>query len=146
MAVASAPIFTICDAATIRESLLHVLGAGINRAWRNTFPATLGSYVAMQIHVRELGPGEDVTLLVTITNADGSDASIPSFETSLSELSYQVADVTIPFSFPFILDARELPIARPGDYKMTLSINGVEASSIYFDSAPFEVIGSGIPV
>jgi len=36
----------LCDAATIREGLLHFLGGPISRIWRPTMPAPLGIAVA----------------------------------------------------------------------------------------------------
>jgi hypothetical protein len=41
----------LCDSATVREGLLHVLGGGITRLWRGTVPAplnvALAGFVAM---------------------------------------------------------------------------------------------------
>jgi hypothetical protein len=37
----------ICDAASVREGLLHVLGGGITRVWRQDLPAALGVALAV---------------------------------------------------------------------------------------------------
>ena len=37
----------ICDAASVREGLLHVLGGGITRIWRQDLPAALGVALAV---------------------------------------------------------------------------------------------------
>ena len=37
----------ICDAASVREGLLHVLGGGITRIWRQELPAPLGVALAV---------------------------------------------------------------------------------------------------
>lgn len=41
----------LCDAATVREGLLHVLGGGITRLWRDQLPAPLGVTLALVIDV-----------------------------------------------------------------------------------------------
>lgn len=37
----------ICDAASVREGLLHMLGGGITRIWRQDLPAALGVALAV---------------------------------------------------------------------------------------------------
>lgn len=41
----------VCDAATVREGLLHVLGGGITRLWRTELPAPLGVALAVTIEM-----------------------------------------------------------------------------------------------
>jgi hypothetical protein len=45
----------LCDAATVREGLLHVLGGGLTRLWRAELPAPLGVTLALSV---ALGEGE----------------------------------------------------------------------------------------
>ena len=39
----------LCDSATVREGLLHVLGGGINRLYRSELPAPLGVALALLV-------------------------------------------------------------------------------------------------
>jgi len=39
----------LCDAATVREGLLHVLGGGITRLWRPALPAELATKLAVLV-------------------------------------------------------------------------------------------------
>lgn len=57
----------VCDAATVREGLLHILGGGITRLWREQLPAPLGVTIALMIAVghEELGTPIDVRLVLT---------------------------------------------------------------------------------
>ena len=57
----------VCDAATVREGLLHILGGGITRLWREELPAPLGVTIALMIAVdhAELGTPIDVRLVLT---------------------------------------------------------------------------------
>lgn len=41
----------VCDAATVREGLLHGLRGGITRLWRSELPAPLGVAVALTIEM-----------------------------------------------------------------------------------------------
>lgn len=43
----------LCDYATVREGLLHILGGGITRIWRDTLPAPLGAALSVQIEMRQ---------------------------------------------------------------------------------------------
>ena len=65
----------LCDAATVREGLLHVLGAGITRLWRAELPAPLAVMLAIvaevpretllqphELHIRVVAPDDEVVV------------------------------------------------------------------------------------
>lgn len=56
----------LCDSATIREGLLHVLGGGITRVWRPALPAPLGvAFVCLiALEPDECGQLHEVHLLI----------------------------------------------------------------------------------
>lgn len=56
----------LCDAATVREGLLHVLGGGITRIWRPVLPAPLGVVLATVIDIdpSEVGPPHEIHVTV----------------------------------------------------------------------------------
>ncbi len=43
----------LCDHATVREGLLHVLGGGITRIWRDSLPAPLGVALTLQLQMTQ---------------------------------------------------------------------------------------------
>lgn len=43
----------LCDAATVREGLLHILGGGITRLWRGTLPAPMNVVLAVQLRMSQ---------------------------------------------------------------------------------------------
>ena len=58
----------LCDAATVREGLLNVLGAGITRLHREQFPAAMGTQLALLLHSNAKEMGKPHKLLITITH------------------------------------------------------------------------------
>jgi len=70
----------LCDAATVREGLLHILGGGITRIWRRELPAPMGLTLALLVRVPqdlarvpheirvELRDGEGVQVALSVTS------------------------------------------------------------------------------
>lgn len=59
------------DSATVREGLLHVLGGGITRLWRNRYPADLNVALAMMIAMSPTEANNDHVLQATVSGTDG---------------------------------------------------------------------------
>ena len=62
----------LCDAATVREGLLHILGGGITRLNRPSFPAPLGAALALQISVHPTEASVSHRVEAIIQGEDGS--------------------------------------------------------------------------
>lgn len=65
----------LCDAATVREGLLHVLGAGITRLWRPDLPATFGLALACVLDVAPEDTGSMHEARVVIFGPEGERVS-----------------------------------------------------------------------
>ncbi len=61
----------LCDAATVREGLLHLLGGAVTRIWRTGLPATLNVDLALVIALEEGQLDIPHQVELTIANADG---------------------------------------------------------------------------
>lgn len=61
----------LCDAATVREGLLHAIGGGVTRLWRPILPAPLGVSLAAIITVDEADLGRPHQVDIKVTNPDG---------------------------------------------------------------------------
>jgi hypothetical protein len=72
MKVASA---FLCDAATVREGLLHVLGGGITRLWREEVPAPMGVAVALLLEVDRSELGRPHQLEMVVMGEDGGEVA-----------------------------------------------------------------------
>lgn len=132
MVISNATVFTICDGANVREGLLSVLGGGINKLSRDEFPAELGSIIAIQLQIEDFEVGDTMQLEVEVTNEDGTPSTIPSFSGDLDEITASPEEA--PLTFPFMLDAKLLPIESPGKYRMALKLNGEEINHILFQA------------
>jgi hypothetical protein len=66
----------LCDSATVREGLLHVLGGGINRIWRPTLPAPLSVALACLVAIdpTEAEQLHEVHMTVSSPNMQLGDA------------------------------------------------------------------------
>lgn len=61
----------LCDAATVREGLLHVLGGGVTRVWRTELPAPFAVDLAM---ILTTAPAADVQVADVHATLFGPDA------------------------------------------------------------------------
>jgi len=128
--IASSVIFTLCDNASIRDGLLSVLSSGVNQIVRSEFPDELASYVAIQLQIEGFGDGDTFVIEVVVTDMDGTPTEVADFSVDFTDsLS---ADQSFPFTFPFVLDARQLPVPAAQPYRMALKLNGTELSHFVY--------------
>ena len=111
----------LCDAATVREGLLHLLGGGVTRIWRPEIPAALGV---------------DLAVVVTMSQDEHDVAHAiraivygPDME-ALLEVGGEVAysgggrlEEGEEHSIPIVFPIRELAVARYGRHVIDLAID-----------------------
>lgn len=61
----------LCDAATVREGLLHIIGGGITRAYRPVFPAPVEMSLALHVLIHPTEMSRPHTLSVQLRDSDG---------------------------------------------------------------------------
>lgn len=61
----------LADAATVREGLLHILGGGVTRLWRETLPAPMGCVLVLMIQMHPAETSDRHGIRVVINGADG---------------------------------------------------------------------------
>lgn len=120
----------LCDAVTTREGLLHILGGGVARASRPTFPSPLGVAVALAISTtgKELGEkthnfsiqleGPDGLEIVEIS---GELSEVANLEDSIAPDEELV--VPIPVSLP-------VQATVPGQYLVRISLDKREVARL----------------
>jgi hypothetical protein len=115
-------VATLCDSATIREGLLHILGGGVTTLLRSPGNATLGVQLALLL---EFDPDEagrhqlairvhDVERDVEILAVDGG----ASFDVEDGS-----ADPTIPLGVPIVLPLQGVPLKGSGQVRITVSFD-----------------------
>ena len=120
----------LCDAATVREGLLHVLGAGITRIRKPFFPGTMDIQLAMVVTVMPVesdGPHKLKVVIQTedgvrIAEIDGEFRVSPGDESSKGE----------PIAMPLILNLRQIALPKEGTYSVEVLIDSQLAKSMPF--------------
>ncbi len=111
----------LCDAATVRENLLHVLGGGITRVYRPQFPATLGLDLALILTLTQSEAQEKHRLRVLVQTADGA------------KLAEAIADIGVSPSgdikpgermiVPVALSLKEVQVPAEGVYGVEVLVD-----------------------
>lgn len=115
----------ICDAASVREGLLHVLGGGITRLWRPVLPAPLAFQVAIfvQYSLPEFGVPHDIS--VQFFDPQGNDFAgarggfIPQDPGRLEEGEAML--------LPMVFDFRAINVASYGHHSLKVSLGTAES-------------------
>lgn len=112
----------LCDAATVREGLLHVLGGGINRVFRKEFPAPMGVQIAMvlEIDIDELSESHELSVVIK----DENDEEITKLGADLK--MNQQGDAKPngdTVNLPLVLPTQGVPLPKPGEFYIDIFIN-----------------------
>lgn len=120
----------LCDAATIRENLLQVLGAGISQLVRGNYPAPLGADIALMLYL-DGDPDGEVQHRVSgeCRLQDKTGEPVFGFEYTLRTtiepgLGAQSVSAVIP--------ATALGLPAPGSYEISIKVDGSQIGVIPF--------------
>lgn len=125
--------FMLCDSASVRESLLHVLGAGITRVSRPRYPALMGLSVAILLESdsNDIGAslGGEVRLL-----GDDSDEPIMSVSLGIEPREEHLIDPNLPSTIPLAISLDQISLPKPGSYKIVFSLDEKVLASLEFEA------------
>ena len=122
-----------CDSATVRENLLHVLGGGITRIWRNQFPATLNLDLALIFTLTRLEAQEQRRLRVFVQTADGARLAEIVADLGVTPSSDLKPEERIPV--PVTLSLRQVPIPDEGIYGVEVLVDRISQRTFTFVAA-----------
>jgi len=123
----------LCDAATIRDGLLHILGAGIAVVWRTSFPDALLATVAASLEVSEI-PEEGETHTFRLVGVRvGEEPEQRIFEAGL-EVTVTSDGTSDHQSVPLVLNLSNAGIASEGRYEIRAFLDGEAVSAIHFSA------------
>lgn len=113
----------LCDAATVRDGLLHILGGGVSVIGRPAIPAPMGVTVALMVeqHRTELDREHDLQVLVL--SADGA-------ELARADLKWR-AELPPPgvvasgYPFPVVVPLQGVVLPQAGTYSVEIVIDDV---------------------
>jgi hypothetical protein len=134
----------LCDAATVREGLLHILGGGVTRAGRTEYPAPLNLALALRILVHPTEADHPHNLEVRLQGADGDLVANLGVEFGVSDMTAlapgEHASIPLPIAFP---EAVVLP--GPDNYSFELLIDGTHQVAVPFIATQIEVPPEALP-
>src|ERR1039458_8002761 len=113
----------LCDYATVREGLLHVLGGGINRLWREQFPATMGSTLALLLEIHPTETEIQHAIAIFLIDEDGRRLADVSAEFQVSK-STTIGRAGEAVLMPLLVSLHHLEIPSPGAYSVEILLDG----------------------
>jgi hypothetical protein len=123
----------LCDAATVRENLLHVLGGGITRTWHDNYPAPLGLALAMMLTLQPTEAG-DHKLRVILQDQDG--VAIVSLDGGFQVTRGPDARPGELLAVPLVLALHNVAIPKAGTYSVEVLVDSHHIRSLVFASSP----------
>jgi hypothetical protein len=120
----------LCDAATVREGMLHVLGGGVTRIWRPAFPAPLGLSLALLVTLEPAEARQPHKLTVILQDQDGQVGA--QLDGQFGVASPTGAKPGERLLVPVVLNLLPVAIPKAGTYSLELLIDGHLERSLAF--------------
>jgi hypothetical protein len=120
----------LCDAVTVREGLLHILGGGITRLSRPEYPAPLNVALAVRIMVHPTECDRDHNLEVRLMDADGSEVGRLEAGFAIREPGDARPGEELAIAIP--VSVQMLPLPKPGAFSFELLIDQMHHLSVPF--------------
>jgi hypothetical protein len=120
----------LCDAVTVREGLLHILGGGITRLGRPTYPAPMAVSLALRIllHPSEAGQQHKVRLEIVTQDGEQVGQVDAAFQAERPAAGVLEPGEELAVAIPIPLGFFALP--KPGSYVINILLNGMHQVSL----------------
>jgi hypothetical protein len=121
----------LCDAATVREGLLHILGGGITRLHRAEFPSPMQVTLVAQVVLTpaEIGLPHDVTAIIQTEDGElvvqANGHLQPGEPNPLLEPGESVI-------LPLVINLSNVEVPAPGGYSIEIGVDEVHQTSLTF--------------
>jgi hypothetical protein len=121
----------LCDAATVREGLLHILGGGITRLHRPEFPAPMQVTLVAQVVLTpsEITFAHDVTAVIQTEDGDMVVQANGHLESGEPNPLLEPGESVI---LPLVINLANVVVPRPGGYSIEISVDEVHQTSVTF--------------
>lgn len=121
----------LCDAATVREGLVHILGGGITRLNRTEYPSPMMTALAIAVVLSPLEAGHPHEVLAVVQTEDGE--AIVQAQGQLhpgdpSPLLEPGESVAIQLAIPL----HQVVLPSAGGYSIEISVDDVHQLSLPF--------------
>ncbi|MDH3225766.1 MAG: hypothetical protein OEM67_01585 [Thermoleophilia bacterium] len=123
----------LCDAVSIREGLLHILGGGITRIWVEQFPAAINATLALRVLIGsdEAESPQGINLLVQ--GPDGEE--LGSFNLDFGVNAPEGADAAGEVPIPLAIPMQQVQLPAPGSYSIEVKVGDTIARSVRLEAA-----------
>lgn len=125
----------LCDAASVRQGLLFVLGGGITRLWRTEYPAELGASLAMMLEMHQMELSRPHEIDVLVQGEDGAELARAKGGFQLDGGDFEVGE---PALVPFVLDLHRVGLPSLGTYTVEIAVDGQHQHSLRVSARPPE--------
>ena len=121
----------VCDAVTVRDGLLHILGGGIGRVPRLGFPATLDNDVALRLTMTPDEVKAQHKIEIRVLTGTGQLASTVTgeFATAIPDGAPVGSDISL--NIPVSL--RQVVVPGPDRYAVEVVVDGQSLTKIPVD-------------
>lgn len=129
----SVPMLTICDAATVRDGLLNVLGAGINDIVRpEGFPAPLLATVAGMLNISHSESFGPLNFSMRFSTREFGDVGIEDLNIEVGNENPRSGEFIS--AMPIQIDASSIMVPAPGRYRISVLYEGEIMNSVEFNA------------
>jgi hypothetical protein len=120
----------LCDHAQVRDGLLFVLSGGISRVMRESFPAAMGTCLALVVELDRIEAERAHQLEIVVVGEDGEE--VARVEAEVSVQNTDAAKPTESLHLPLAVDLRAAGLARPGAYELRVYVDGQHRRTLQF--------------
>lgn len=122
----------LCDAATIRDGLLHILGGGVTNLVRpEPYPTALQAALALRISVDRNELNDQHSCQVLVQSGAGELVAKVQLEFALSDEPTSARpgeELYLPIAIPL----QGVGVPSPGDYRIDILLDGEQTRSLLF--------------
>jgi uncharacterized protein DUF6941 len=120
----------LCDFAAVRDSLLFVVGGGVNRLYRDEYPAPMGVSLALVFEVHQMEAAHPHEIDVRVVGEDGAELARMQggFQTNLPPGVHVGEEILVPVG----LDLRDVGLQTAGAYSIEISVDGTHHRTVQF--------------
>jgi hypothetical protein len=120
----------LCDRATVREGLLHILGAGIARLGRPVLPAPMGVDLGLMLVPGELGEVQGVhQVQVVIRDESSSEVALARVGMDFGEVSELPSP---PPNIPLSIPLQNVGLSSYGIYTLSVEYDDHSVNDMLF--------------
>ena len=124
----------LCDSATVREGLLHSLGGGINRLWRDDFPAPVNAALALMFELHRQETDRPHELDVQVMGEDGE--MVAAVKGGFQAPRHQMLELHEPQMVALVLPLHQVGLPKVGRYQIDIRVDSQHLRSITFAVRP----------